>query len=655
MQEWLRRRWTIIWRLIGGVSLRIKIVGITLVMTVLLGLGLAWQVRVAMARTLAEGLEQRGVSVAYSLAIHSASGMSSGDLYDLSGLARDTVLDNKDVEYVFVLDSQGEILAHSFSGGLPAGLLMANSVLPNQRYRLKTLQTEGGLVQDVAVPILDGHSGTVRVGMSHRRLNHTVAGITRQILLTTLLVSLLGIVVSTSLTVLFTRPLLALAKATRRILEEGPGQRLAPWADDEVGQLQASFNAMVDHLAHSNQAMEDYNRQLLRRNQELSALNAIASAVAGPLGLIEVLERALQQTIRVVNAAGGWICLLEEGNCCQVFVGAGNIPPADVGVAYCQRCPVCSDAVQTRQPLVVNPLAPQCRLRVAKDAVEHAIACHVAVPLLVKERTVGLLNLAYGERSCIGFETEDFDLLTAIGRQLGVAIENARLWEELWHKEALRGQLLRKIITAQEDERQRIARELHDEAGQALTSLLVGLRAIEKSDSLREVHTLTVDLRKVVAQTLDEVHNLALELRPSVLDDLGLVPALSRYVQSCPTRFGFQADFVASGMDDHRLPQEVETTLYRITQEALTNVARHASASYVSVLLQRRGGAVVLVVEDDGDGFEMAQVMASSEKRERIGLYGVEERALLVGGRLAVESKPGAGATISVEIPLGDI
>jgi signal transduction histidine kinase len=466
------------------------------------------------------------------------------------------------------------------------------------------------------------------------------------------LVSLLGVVISTGLTWFFTHPLLALAKATRQVVEEDLSYRLTPWADDEVGQLQASFNTMIEHLAQSRQEMEAYNRRLLRRNQELSVLNVISRAVAGSMGLTEALERALDQTVGMVGAVGGWICLLGEDDLCQVCVSAAEPSEANARLTYCQRCPVCQEAAQTRQPVIVNPLPSECMLRTAGHSDSYVIAGHVAVPLLVKEQVVGLLNLVYEEPDCLSLEAANLDLLAAIGRQLGVAVENARLWEQIRHKEALRGQLLHKIITAQEEERRRIARELHDEAGQALTSLLIGLRAMEKSASLTEVHTLAADLRKTVAQTLDEVHDLALELRPSVLDDLGLVPALVRYTQSCPTRFGFQADFVTVGMDGQRLPREVETVLYRIVQEALTNAARHASANQVSVLLQRRRGTVVLVVEDDGEGFDVAQVMASTERRERLGLYGMEERASLVDGHLTVESAPDTGTTITVEIPL---
>jgi len=652
VKERLRKRWAVIWHVIGGVSLRVKIVGIALAMIALLGLAITYQVRRTMARVLTEEMERQSISVALSLAARSADLLVTDDLHSLRELTRDIVTRNEDVHYALILDPQGDVVSHFFDDRFPTDLPEANPIPADQPYHLDMLQTAAGSVQDVTVPISEGRAGTARVGISHSRLDHTLAGVTRQILLTTLLVSLLGVVISTALTWFFTHPLLALAKATRRVVEEDLSYRLTPWANDEIGQLQASFSTMIEHLAESRQEMEAYNRRLLRRNQELSVLNAVSRAVAGSLGLTDALERALQQTIGMVGAVGGWVCLLGQDDFCQVCVSAGEPSQTDVRLAYCQKCPICQEAAQTRQPLIANPLPPECLLRTAGRSDGHVIAGHVAVPLLVKEHVVGLLNLAYEEPDCLSLEAANLDLLAAIGRQLGVAIENARLWEQVQHKEALRGRLLRKIITAQEEERRCIARELHDEAGQALTSLLIGLRAMEKSASLKEVHTLAADLRKTVAQTLDEVHNLALELRPSVLDDLGLVPALARYIQSCPTRFGFQADFVTVGIDGQRLPREVETVLYRIVQEALTNAARHTSANQVSVLLQRRRDAVVLVIEDDGEGFDVAQVMASPQRRERLGLYGMEERASLVDGHLTVESSPGTGTTITVEIPL---
>lgn len=538
MKAWLARQWAATWRMVSGVSLRLKIVGIALLMAALLSLGLIWGVRATIMHVLTSELSWQGI-------------------------------------------------------------------------------------------LLGGILGRV----------------TQQIVVTTLLVTVVGLAISAGLTLLLTRPVLALAEALQRVAEGDLSQRVTPWADDELGHAQESFNVMVERLAQSRQEMEAANRRLVRTNRELSALYAISRAVTAPLELAEVLQRALYQAIELVQASGGWVCLLGEEDSCQICVASGAPEEANIGIDYCQKCLACRDAARARQALVTTPLPPRCPLRTVEGVASHAI-----VPLLVKGRTVGLLNLVCEADS--GLSVDDLHLLTDLGRQLGVAIENARLWEELKRKEELRGQLLGKIIGAQEQERQRISRELHDEAGQALTSLLVGLRALERASSPEQLHALVSNLREVVTQTLDNVHHLAVELRPSVLDDLGLVPALSRYVQSCRERFGFQADLVTTGMDNQRLPPEVETTLYRIVQEALTNVARHAHASHAGVVLQRREGTVVLTVDDDGVGFDMAEAASSRQTRERLGLYGMEERASLLGGWLGIESKPGAGTSVRVEIPL---
>ncbi len=224
------------------------------------------------------------------------------------------------------------------------------------------------------------------------------------------------------------------------------------------------------------------------------------------------------------------------------------------------------------------------------------------------------------------------------------------MYEELGQKESLRGQLMEKVITAQEEERRRIARELHDETGQALTSLMVGLKVLAGAASLQEVQEKASQLRAVAAQTLDSVHRLALELRPSVLDDLGLVAAIQRHVKDWGENCGLRADFQAIG-PDRRLSPQIETTVYRVVQEALTNVARHAEAQNVSVILEYRGDSIVCIIEDDGQGFDVTRVLKANDMR-RLGLYGMQERISLVGGKLAVESTAGVGTTVFVEIPL---
>jgi signal transduction histidine kinase len=229
--------------------------------------------------------------------------------------------------------------------------------------------------------------------------------------------------------------------------------------------------------------------------------------------------------------------------------------------------------------------------------------------------------------------------------------ELARSRAELERKEEIRTRLLEQVITAQEDERKRIARELHDETSQALTSLMVGLRVLEQRPDLAGTREALADLRALTSKTLDAVHDLALQLRPSVLDDLGLVPATDRLVAEFQRSHGIEVAFETNLRTGPRLPAPLETALYRIAQEALTNVVRHARAQSVSVLLEARRGFVTLIVEDDGRGFDVASRLAEAGDDRCLGVFGMRERATLLGGTLTIESTAGRGTTVFVEMP----
>jgi len=220
---------------------------------------------------------------------------------------------------------------------------------------------------------------------------------------------------------------------------------------------------------------------------------------------------------------------------------------------------------------------------------------------------------------------------------------------ERTEREQMRTRLLEKVIGAQEEERKRIARELHDETGQALTTLKVRLQTMSKQFPVPELEPHIQVIQKLISQTLEDVHNLALELRPSVLDDLGLAAALERYVSEYRQRFALEIDLVVYGLDNERLPPAVETAFYRIVQEGLTNIARHAKADTASILIERHNGRVRAIIEDNGVGFDMSTAESSGR---RLGLYGIRERAELLEGTLVVESEPGKGVSIFVEVPL---
>jgi signal transduction histidine kinase len=211
--------------------------------------------------------------------------------------------------------------------------------------------------------------------------------------------------------------------------------------------------------------------------------------------------------------------------------------------------------------------------------------------------------------------------------------------------------LLRRIVTTQEEERRRISRELHDQLGQSLTALRLKLEGLSEEAGRRSKLRGRIEELTEIAQRLDaDVDFLAWELRPTALDDLGLIVALSNYAQEWSKHFGVNVNFHSRGLGDTRLAPLVETNLYRIAQEALNNVAKHAGATSVDMLLERRDHHAVLIIEDNGRGFDPDDVKVSESGRG-MGLVGTRERAALVGGSAEIESAPGGGTTVFVRVP----
>ena len=217
--------------------------------------------------------------------------------------------------------------------------------------------------------------------------------------------------------------------------------------------------------------------------------------------------------------------------------------------------------------------------------------------------------------------------------------------------EATRLGLTKRLMFAQDEERRRIARELHDETGQSLTALVVGLRAIEEQAVTIDVRSAAQQLERVAAQTVGNIGRLARGLHPSVLDDMGLVAAARRYVGDYARSFGTSVDLASEGLDSYLVPPLIATSMYRILQEALTNVARHARAKKVVVGLKHDGSTLELLVRDDGVGFDAG---AARNAASGLGLHGMQERVALLGGSVEIESRPGHGTMVRARIPAGD-
>ncbi len=259
------------------------------------------------------------------------------------------------------------------------------------------------------------------------------------------------------------------------------------------------------------------------------------------------------------------------------------------------------------------------------------------VPLVVRSKTIGLIAVHDKLGPDARFTDNDLRLAETFASRAAVAVDLSQRTAR---------DALRRIVNAQELERRRLARELHDETGQALSSILLGLKALDEQVDSEEARRAVSGVRALVVSTLHDVRRLAVELRPTVLDDFGLVPALARLTETFGTQTGIGVRF-ESGLPDERLPAEVETALYRIVQESLTNIVKHSRARNISIVLVRKPGAVAAVIEDDGEGFDPASVRDGG-----FGLLGMRERVGLLDGRLQIESVDGGGTTIVAEVPL---
>ena len=428
--------------------------------------------------------------------------------------------------------------------------------------------------------------------------------------------------------------------------------------DDELGILAGAFEAMRKRLRASLAEVEQWNRELEKRvdartvevearNRDLAQLNALAETVSGSLDLRTMLDRALDRIFEMTGADAG--CLLvpdERGSGLTVAA----VRPAAAILQIGQSCPgdcLCGRALRLNQLIVSDGQS---------DTADAGIcpAFHprssLAVPLAVGEQVHGILFLASMDPAY--FQQKDLVTLSSIGRQVGLALANARLYQDLREREHDRAVLLQQVMNAQEEERRRLAQELHDETSQALASLRFGLERLgTETDVPEPLRDLAIELQNIATQTLDEVHRLSVELRPNVLDDLGLVAAIERNLQECEQRTGLTVDFAAIGVDDLRLLLAAETAIYRIVQAAITNVVQHAQATHLSVLLNRRGKDLVVIVEDDGCGFDLSATYADALEA-RLGLAGMQERASLIKATLTFETQPGTGTTVFLEVPI---
>ena len=398
--------------------------------------------------------------------------------------------------------------------------------------------------------------------------------------------------------------------------------------DEELTQLLAAQAA----VAIENARLYESSTRWLR---QLESLNEIGTALASEIELeplLGLVARRLRELVRArlvliaLPQGGAMTVAAAEGDETQGIAGAR----LELGGSKAGR--VLQRGRSERVDSVLDdPEVDQLAAR------QLGVRSALYVPLIARGRAIGVLIAHDREGSSPAFSDDDLRLAESLADRAAVAVDLS---------ERVGRDALARVVKAQEHERKRLARELHDETGQALTSILLGLKPLEQSARTDEERAAMASLRELVVSTLRDVRRLAVELRPSALDDFGLATAVERLADTFRDSTGMRVD-VETRLGEVRLPPEVETALYRIVQEALANIVKHAEATHVSILLTRKEFSVAAVVEDDGKGFD-----ETNTGDDVLGIVGMRERVGLVGGRLAIESGSGSGTTVAAEVPI---
>jgi signal transduction histidine kinase len=367
---------------------------------------------------------------------------------------------------------------------------------------------------------------------------------------------------------------------------------------------------------------------------QLESLNEVMSALVGEFDLGRLLQLVADNLRALIDARTVTIARPSVDRL-RIEAASGGSVDEYVGMELPARSKTMRVLERQRSERVDSVLDDPEIDQEAARRLEMTTALYV--PIVVRGEAIGVIGAHDKEGPDPRFTHEDLRVAEIFAARAAVAIDLSR---------RVARDALQRVVTAQELERRRLARELHDETGQALTSILLGLGMIEEAAISDRTKQAVDDVRDLVRSTLQDVRQLAVELRPKALDDFGLVAALERLTESFREQTGIGVEFVPA-LPGGRLPPEIETALYRIVQESLTNVVKHARASSVSVVLTRKDDSVSVIVEDDGIGFEPARTRDGG-----LGLVGMRERVGLLGGRLTVESRPGAGTTFVAEVPL---
>jgi signal transduction histidine kinase len=403
---------------------------------------------------------------------------------------------------------------------------------------------------------------------------------------------------------------------------------------------------LLDTICNTMGVFVENVRLYQERTQQLQVERAVIKVteeVTSELELDRVLPKVMEIAVDLAKADGGVVALLDEERNVIRYPYVHQLPPELADVTVSKGEGLSGQVMITGEPMVIDNYATYPKAVPA--FVDAGLASVAALPIVSGERIFGVLSvLSIDEAKA--FSRREVAILTAIGRQAGIAIENAYLYENMRF-------YARQITQAQENERRRIARELHDDTIQSLVALSRQLEALATSGySLTEGCSERIgELQQATGEVIKRVRRFSQDLRPSILDDLGLLPTLEELTADLNRQDSLHAEFRARG-EERRLSSEMELTLFRIAQEALNNVRKHAEATHVVTTMELSDSVVTLTVEDNGKGFIPPTLTDHPTAAGKLGLIGMHERARLLGGSLSVDSMPGEGTKVVVSVPV---
>lgn len=392
-----------------------------------------------------------------------------------------------------------------------------------------------------------------------------------------------------------------------------------------------------------------------RQPYDLLALSRLSAAVSGLRDLDAILRVGLDSALKLMKGAIGGILLLDEETqmlSYRVYQGLSDRYAEEMRMRLGEG--IAGRVAQSGRAALLEDISQDPHAARPDLVSVEGLRAFISVPLRAADKILGVINVASDLSR--RFTKDDMYLLHAIGDQLGVAIEQARLRERLRKGRERYQQLVQQLLIAQEEERRRIARELHDETSQSLSGLALNLKALSDAAEMSGIQDTEFKARLEKAHSLavrisTEVSRLIADLHPTVLDTLGLVPALRWYAETNLDPLGINVTLDTKGMSE-ALPPDVEPGLFRIAQGAIGNIAKYSEARNVTIKLERKGNELLLSVSDDGKGFNVSEITGIDESGRGRGLFSMKERVRLLGGTCSVDSQPGQGTTVTARVPL---